>query len=310
MVALTCMLLSACGGGGGGGDGGGGAATPGTTTALPRTPTATPTLAAAVATATFTPTGTGAPSTAGAHSATPTAVPPTATEAQQQSTASPTPMEPIECPATATPPPPTETALPTATETPLLGPEVTRLGLADATGLPLLPSGTTGGLSFYRVPFAGGFVLYVEGRPGATGLPLGALTTNRSPFDASVRPDLQIQVSRPLGNGSSESCDNSAPDLGGVPAIDPPDFSVTQEISDALNDLSCRFSTYDESRFPCTQDGSSSFTFVDPNSTRQFCVLINEAIAFPTGDTVVTARLRDSGGNAGPPHSIVVRVAP
>jgi hypothetical protein len=200
--------------------------------------------------------------------------------------------------------------VPTATETPLLGPDVTRIGLADATGVPLLPTGIEAGLSVYRVPFPSGFLVFLEGRPGVTGLPLGFLTTNRSPFDASVRSDLQIQVTRPLGDGSPASCDNSAPDLGGVPGIDPPDFSVAQEISDTLNDLSCRFSTFDESQFPCTQDGSSNFAFVTPNTTRQFCVLISNAIAFPAGDTTLTARLRDSGGNAGSPQSIIVRVAP
>jgi len=90
--------------------------------------------------------------------------------------------------------------------------------------------------------------------------------------------------------------------------VTPPGYGVTQEISDTLNDLSCRFSTFDESQFPCTQDGTGNFAFVDTNTTRQFCVLISNAIAFKTGDTTVTARLRDSGGNAGPAATMIVRV--
>jgi hypothetical protein len=211
------------------------------------------------------------------------------------------------CPATATP---IATATPasTATNTPLIGPEVTVLGIADATGLALTPIGRQDGLDVFRLPFASGFIVFVEGRPGVTGLDVGALTTNRSPFDPSVRPDLQIQVNRALGNGSPASCDNSAPNLGGVPAIDPPDFAVTAPISEALNDFSCRFSTFDESQFPCTLDGSGNFAFIGPNSTRQFCVLTSSALAFAPGDTMVTARLRDSGGNAGESRSMIVRV--
>lgn len=202
----------------------------------------------------------------------------------------------------------TATALPTSTNTPLLGPEVTALGAADATGSQLTPIGVEQGLQVYRVPFGNGFIVFVEGRPGATGLDVGSRVDNRSPFDPSVRPDLQIQVDRALGDGSSASCDNSAPALGGVPAVNPPDYSVTQTISDTLNDLSCRFATFDESQFPCTQDGSANFAFTNANTTRQFCVLISNAIAFQPGDTRVTARLRDKGGNAGPAASIIVRV--
>jgi len=296
LVALGCFLFAACGGGGGGG-GGGGAGNPSTNTPAPsptRTSTAVPTTTSAPPSATQTAVPT--PTVPAPPSATPT-------DEGGQATATM-----VECPATTTPEP-TQTALPSATMTPLLGPEVTRLGVADATGIQITSSGVEDGRPVYRVQFGSGFLIFVEGRPGATGLDVGALTTNRSPFDPTVRPDLQIQTTRALGNGSPAVCDNSAPNLGGIPAIDPPSFEVSQPISDALNDFSCRFSTFDESQFPCTQDGSSNYAFADPNSTRQFCVLVSNALALPSGDTTLTARLRDSGGNAGPAVSIVVRVA-
>jgi len=36
--------------------------------------------------------------------------------------------------------------------------------------------------------------------------------------------------------------------------------------------------------------------------------LVSTAIQLPVGDTTLTARLRDTGGNVGPASSIVVRV--
>lgn len=300
--AMGCFL-AACGSGGGGGGGGGAGNPSSTNTATMSTPTRAVTPAATSSAPTSTATQTLAP--AGA-TPTPTPLVTLSATATQVSSAATATM--AECPVTTTPEA-TQTAVPSPTNIALTGPDVTRLGIADATGIQIIPAGTEGGLTVYRVQFGSGFLVFVEGRPGVTGLDVGALTTNRSPFDPAVRPDLQIQASRNLGNGSPASCDNSAPNLGGIPAIDPPSFAVTQGISDALNDFSCRFSTFDESQFPCTQDGSSNYAFADPNTTRQFCVLISNALALSAGDTVLTARLRDSGGNAGPAASIIVRVA-
>ena len=309
-VMVGGLFLGACGSGGGGGS------SPAATSTATRKATSTPQATATVRPPTATevpPTST--PTPVVNATATATAPPPTAGASETPTTAPTTPIgggaetpTELSCPVTTTPAA-TATPVATATNTPLLGPEVTSLGLADATGSPLTAAGTEGGVVVYRVQFGSGFILFVEGRPGATGLDVGSLTNNRSPFDPAVRSDLQIQANRILGNGSPETCDNSAPNLGGVPAIDPPSYDVNQTISDTLNDLSCRFSTFDEAQFPCTQDGSANFAFTNANTTRQFCVLISNAIAFQTGDTTVTARLRDSGGNAGPPTSVVVRVA-
>jgi len=107
-------------------------------------------------------------------------------------------------------------------------------------------------------------------------------------------------------------CDNAG--LGGIPAIDPPDFADTQMISDAINDLGCRFknSAGDPvARDPsdaCTMVETNQFHFVDANSTVQFCARIDSEFPFPVGDTVVTARLRDADGVIGPVRQIVVRI--
>jgi len=185
---------------------------------------------------------------------------------------------------------------------------ITAFGLADASGVPLFPSGTSDGRAVYRTQFGSGFLVFIEGKPGPSGLPVGTTTLNRSPTDPAVRPDLQIQASRDLGNGSADPCDNSFPRLGGVPGLSTPDFSLRREISDTLNDLACRFSAFNASQFPCTLDTSANFAFVDPNSTLQFCALVSSALEFPPGDTLLTARLRDTGGNTGPAVQIIVRV--
>lgn len=173
----------------------------------------------------------------------------------------------------------------------------------------LLPSSATEGPPLYETAFPQGFLLFVEGRPGPSGLDVGTRTFHWSPFDPAVRPDLEILSSRSLGNGSPAPCDNSAPELGGVPAVDPPTFALERTVSDAVNDFACRFRAFDRSQFPCTQDAASHFAFASPLSTVQFCTLVSEAFSFPLGETLLTVRLRDSGGNPGPPAQIRIRVA-
>jgi hypothetical protein len=61
----------------------------------------------------------------------------------------------------------------------------------------------------------------------------------------------------------------------------------------------------------CTRSdapGGSGFGFVDRDSSVQFCLLIARPWAFPAGDTVVAARVRDTGGGLSDPVEIVVRV--
>jgi len=47
--------------------------------------------------------------------------------------------------------------------------------------------------------------------------------------------EVQIEGRNNLGNGNAAVCNNSLRALGGVPTVDPPDFSALQFASDALN---------------------------------------------------------------------------
>ena len=294
-VALGTLLLvgSGCGGGGGGG----GTAPPPTTAV----PTAVAT-ATSVATATTTTVPTRTPTQA---LPSPT-VPPSATVAPQ---ASATPTNTL-APPTSTPstvPTPEPTSTPTAT--PLTGPLVSAFGLADTNGTFDVPAGRDAlGRPLFGRQFGSGFLLFVEGRPGPSGLPVATNLVSSVAGLPTGRPDLQVLVSRDLGDGSADVCDKAFPETGVVPAVDPPSFALEQEVSDALNDLACRFRLYTEPGFACTQDNNGNFLFASPGSTLQFCTLVNDAFPFPAGETVVTARVRDTAGNVGPATEIVVRI--
>lgn len=157
-----------------------------------------------------------------------------------------------------------------------------------------------------------GFLMYLEAKPGTSGRPVGTATFNWSPSDPNVLPDLQIVASRPLGNGSTRVCDNqNNPPLGGVPAVNPPIFGGTQAASNAINDLSCRFDVRGDASLACTRDPFQQVgTFVGQGSTVQFCIspAVGSELAFPLGDTILTARVRDVLGQPGHPVSIVIRV--
>ncbi len=221
---------------------------------------------------------------------------------------------------TFTPPPlvtptpvPSATATATATPEATIGPQVSYLGLARADASVLEPEQVLEDGTPVFVRFGGsGFFLVVEGRPGVSGAPVGLVTFRE---DLASLPDLQIVASRPLGNGSAEVCDN-APPGGGVPAVDPPDFSPAPERIAAMNDLGCRF-VDGEGHFlavgpadACTLFPTGDYEFVNRSSTVQYCALVSRFIEFPLGDTVLTVRLRDVLGNVGPAARMVVRVLP
>jgi hypothetical protein len=172
---------------------------------------------------------------------------------------------------------------------------------------------TAEGVPIYARPTTAGFALVVEGKSGTSSSPVG-----RSAFvgDATSLPDLQVAVSRPLGDGSAAVCDRSGTTAGGIPSIDPPSFDETPAVIAAVNDLSCRFvngadipvaRTRDEA---CVLFPSGDFHFVDMDSTVEFCGFVTRVMEFPPGDTLVTVRLRDQDGNPGPPAQIVLRVGP
>ena len=87
-------------------------------------------------------------------------------------------------------------------------------------------------------------MIYLEAMPGVS-RPAGrhASRSTRTRAIPTVLPHFQIVASRALGNGSAAMCDDRAPaePIGGVPAVNPPMFGGSQAVSNAINDLSCRF---------------------------------------------------------------------
>jgi hypothetical protein len=206
---------------------------------------------------------------------------------------------------------PTETRTPTPTPRP--GADVSFVGIAQPDDRITEPVGFNGaGLPIYERPSGSSFNVVVEGKPGPSRRSVGLNAFNFDPFDPSARPDLEIIVSRPLGDGSPSVCDDMPPLIGGVPAS--PSFAETQAISNAMNDFACRFTDGvgdpkgRSAAEACTRFEDGSFHFVAPDSTTQFCASIAPPFAFPAGDTTVTVRLQDVTGRAGPPRAFVVRV--
>jgi hypothetical protein len=120
-------------------------------------------------------------------------------------------------------------------------------------------------------------------------------------------------VSRPLGDGSLAVCDNILPFTGGVPAS--ASFNQTQTISNAINDLGCRFvdgAGNPSGRSPseaCTRFPDGEYRVVGAGTTVQFCTTVVDFFMFPPGDTLVSVRLRDTAGDSSSPLKLVVRVA-
>ncbi len=290
-----------------------------THTATPtRTPSATRTI-----TATRTPTTTPSPTNTRTPSNTPT---PTRTGTPTRTpTISPTPsvtrtptLSPSQTP-TRTPTPsatltPTRTATFTRTPTvPLpFGPQVTFFGIVNADNNVVEPDGVDpDGNPIYVRSGGSGFLIVVEGRPGASGSKVATKTFLSVPTDPTVRPDLQILPDRALGDGSTAICDvGPAPaPLGGVPGS-ALDFGPSQEVADVLNDFGCRFVPHDSSNDACTLGPLGIPKYVGTNSTEQFCSspVVGREISFSTGDTKLAVQLRDIGGNIGDRRVIVVRV--
>lgn len=295
------------------------------------TRTASPTATRPTATRTQTPSG---PTATRTRTATPGAPTPTATRTPSRTATSlvatatrtrtaTNPASTATRTRTSTPqgPSPTRTRTVTHTPTPTMaasGPIVTFLGVirADNRYNPDDFLGTNPqGIPIYRRLLGTGFSLVVEGRPGAPGRQVGQTSFNSTPGDPNERPDIQMVVDRPLGDGSVAVCDNTLPNLGGVPAVNPPRFDVTQPITNAINDLGCRF--VDGLGQPggrpaseaCVLHDDGQFGFLAGNSTLQFCsVVIPGAMRFPNGDTLVTVRLRDTTGAVGLPERMIVRV--
>ncbi len=211
------------------------------------------------------------------------------------------------CPEPVLPPTPLVTPTPTPTAVPppqSVGPEITHLGVATADDRPLQPDATdVMGRPVFVRPFGQGMTLVVEARRGQSASPVGTSTFS----DAGALPDLQVLVSRPLGDGGGAVCEGNGR-TGGIPAVPSLDFPADAATAAAINDLGCR--AFDSGVPPtnaCTRK-APLFGTVSDSSEIQFCIPVAKAWAFPVGDTVVAARVRDKAGNIGPVREIVVRV--
>ena len=208
---------------------------------------------------------------------------------------------------------PTATAPPTVTPTPAMGPEILWFAVTNADDSYLPPSATDpSGIPIYERAFGFGFSLVIEARHGSSNRPVADMT-----FIEGDTPDLQVQSSRPLGNGSTAVCDGESPNFGGVPAVDPPQLEDPGAIADALNDLGCRFiDGQGKTEGRICQQGCVRFETgeygcqMGDEVELQFCAPVPMAsLAFPVGDTMLTARVRDQAGNLGAPARLIVRVA-
>jgi hypothetical protein len=188
------------------------------------------------------------------------------------------------------------------TAPPPQGPRITYLGLAGADGAQLNPIGTTSGIPVFTRSAGSQFKLVVEARAGINGVQPGHTLANSDPLNPNRRPDLWVVSSSPLGDGSPAVCD------GGVPAVSPPSFALSQAISNALNDLACNFTFSTSTNFACTQDSFGSSAFVDSATQAQYCLQVIRALAFPDADTLLTVLVRDSTGTPGPPRQLILRV--
>ena len=191
-----------------------------------------------------------------------------------------------------------------------VGPIVTYFGVARADGNQTSPTGKNAeGIPIYQNPVGSGFMIVVEGKPGISNVEVGRSIFKYDANDPTQRPDLEIEVNRPLGDGNPAVCDARRPKIGGIPAVNPPSFAETQQVSDALNDFSCRFETFIESNSSCTVDKSGDFSFIDPKQSQvQYCMVVARSWNFQDGDTLVSVRLRDIDGNPGPvAHFILQR---
>jgi hypothetical protein len=182
-----------------------------------------------------------------------------------------------------------------------VGPVVTFFGAARADGSTVDPvSVDKKGIPVYHSEVGSGFMLVVEVKPGENGYEPGRRVFAYVPDDPTVRPDLEIESNRDMGNGSREVCDRQRPRIGGMPAVNPPSFAETQKISDAINDLSCRFETFIESDGSCTLNKNGDYSFISKDTTTQFCMIVARAYMFPVGKTLLSVRVRDTEGNPGP----------
>lgn len=162
------------------------------------------------------------------------------------------------------------------------------------------------GRQIYQVN-GGQLLIVVEGAKGLSNASVGQSTM---PGSFGDWPDIQIETTQQLGDGTRGTCANGDPG-GGVPGINPPNFTPESSpgiLTAALDSFGCQF----EYHFPnalCTWSGDPTNAHYLSGSTAQFCDQMSANAPFNSGDSVVTVRLRDINGNTGPTAQIVVRVS-
>lgn len=192
-----------------------------------------------------------------------------------------------------------------------IGPLVTFFGAVRADGYTVEPQSVDEhGIPTYLSSGGSGFMMVVEAKPGLSGFETARRVSAYEPDNPRSRPDLEIETSRDMGDGSAAVCDQMKPNIGGIPAVHPPNFAETQRISDAINDFACRFETHIQADDACTMNPSGDFAFAAKESATQFCMLVARAWAFPPGDTLLTVRVRDTEGNPGPIKQMRIRRPP
>jgi hypothetical protein len=141
---------------------------------------------------------------------------------------------------------------------------------------------------------------------------VGTSSFDHHPNDPARRPDLQLLSDRALGDGDEAVC-GDARRGDGVPAMAALSFEIAQPVSDAMNDLGCRFidgrgrtrgRAADDA---CTLQRDGTYRFVGAESRIQFCATVSRALGLPDGDTRLRVRLRDAAGRVGASRDIVVR---
>jgi len=161
------------------------------------------------------------------------------------------------------------------------------------------------------VRHSGTFLLVIEGQKGSSGIDPG---TNIFPF-GDDRGDVQVLFSRDIGDPGNPNliCDKGPAPLpfGGVPGMDPPLFLPSIDVTQKIQDFSCRLSVQEDPSVACTRNKFGAFAFLSPTSRKQFCYQVPESTAFQFGvDTIVAIQLKDLAGNLGPKKEFVVRVVP
>jgi len=155
----------------------------------------------------------------------------------------------------------------------------------------------------------GQVLIVVEGAPGLSGL---LPSVSVMPQPPSNRADLQIQNTMAMGDGSATVCDvgPASQGGGGIPGINPPNFDpVSATITNTLNDFACRFESFAQGS-ACTQtDATGDSRPISPLASVQFCNIIAVTELLHPGENLLSAKLRDTGGNLGPTAQIVIRVA-